>query len=152
MRLNLPGWYGLGSGLAAADIDELRRAYAEWPLFNSIIDNAEMSLAKTDRGIARRYLDLGRRLDLTERILTEYDMTVDRVLAVTGHTRLLENHRVLSWAVELRNPYIHALSLIQLQALATLRRGDPAPAAREHLEQVLLLTVNGVSAGLQNTG
>jgi phosphoenolpyruvate carboxylase len=152
MRLNLPGWYGLGSGLAAAGIGELRRAHAEWPLFNSIIDNAEMSLAKTDRRIAVRYLELGRRPDLTERILAEYDLTVDRVLAVTGHTRLLENRRVLSWAVELRNPYIHALSLIQLQALATLRLGDPAAAARERLEQVLLLTINGVSAGLQNTG
>jgi len=152
MRLNLPGWYGLGSGLAAADIDELRRAYADWPLFTSIIDNAEMSLAKTDREIGLRYLDLGRRPDLTARILSEYDRTVDRVLAVTGHTRLLENRRVLSWAVELRNPYIHALSLIQLQALATLRHGEPAAAAREHLEQVLLLTVNGISAGLQNTG
>jgi phosphoenolpyruvate carboxylase len=152
MRLNLPGWYGLGSGLAAADVEELRAAYVDWPLFNSIIDNAEMSLAKTDRGIALRYLEPGGRPDLTERILAEYDLTVDRLLAVTAHTRLLENHRVLSWAVELRNPYVHALSLIQLQALATLRRGEPTAAAREHLERVLLLTVNGVSAGLQNTG
>jgi phosphoenolpyruvate carboxylase len=152
MRLNLPGWYGLGSGLAAAEISDLRRAYADWPLFSSIVDNSEMSLAKTDRGIALRYLDLGGRPDLTARILAEYDLTVDRILAVTSHTRLLENRRVLPWAIELRNPYIHALSLIQLHVLATLRRGDPAVAARGQLEQVLLLTVNGVSAGLQNTG
>jgi phosphoenolpyruvate carboxylase len=152
MRLNLPGWYGLGSGLAAADLTELREAYAAWPLFNVLLDNAEMSLAKTDRRIAERYLQLGGRSDLTATLLAEYDLTVDRVLAVTGHQRLLENHRVLSWAVELRNPYVDALSHIQLHALGALRREPAGDHEREQLEQVLLVTVNGVAAGLQNTG
>ena len=152
MRLNLPGWYGLGSGLAAAPLDELRAAYAEWPLFNVMLDNAEMSLAKTDRRIAERYLALGERSDLTRRVLDEYDLTVERVLAVTGHSRLLENRRVLSWAVELRNPYVDALSHIQLHALDELRRGSLDEAARLRLEEVLLVGVNGVAAGLQNTG
>jgi len=152
MRLNLPGWYGLGSALASADLEELRLGYAEWPLFNVLLDNAEMSLAKTDRRIAERYLGLGARPDLTARILNEYDLTVDRLLAVTGHTRLLENRRVLSWAVELRNPYVDALSHIQLSALEALRRGSVEKADRGRLEQVLLVTVNGVAAGLQNTG
>src|SRR4029077_2082020 len=79
MRLNLPGWYGLGSGMASADLAELQEAYAGWPLFNVLLDNAEMSLAKTDRRIAERYLDLGGRTDLKERGLSEYDLTVDRV-------------------------------------------------------------------------
>jgi len=152
MRLNLPGWYGLGSGMAAADTAELREAYAEWPLFNVLLDNAEMSLAKTDRRIAARYLDLGQRPDLSARILSEYDLTVDRVLAVTGHSRLLENHRVLSWAVELRNPYVDALSQIQLHTLEALRGESIDQLERARLEQVLLVTVNGVAAGLQNTG
>ncbi|HKB34620.1 MAG TPA: phosphoenolpyruvate carboxylase [Candidatus Dormibacteraeota bacterium] len=152
MRLNLPGWYGLGSGMAAADLAELREAYAEWPLFNVLLDNAEMSLAKTDRRIAERYLDLGGRADLSGRILSEYDLTVDRVLAVTGHSRLLENHRVLSWAVELRNPYVDALSHIQLHTLEALRGEAIDQLERARLEQVLLVTVNGVAAGLQNTG
>ena len=152
MRLNLPGWYGLGSGIAAADLAELQGAYAEWPLFNVLLDNAEMSLAKTDRRIAERYLGLGGRADLSERVLAEYDLTVDRVLAVTGHRRLLENHRVLSWAVELRNPYVDALSHIQLHALEGLRREPADQSKREQLEHVLLVTVNGVAAGLQNTG
>jgi phosphoenolpyruvate carboxylase len=152
MRLNVPGWYGLGSGMLAADLAELRDAYTAWPLFNVLLDNAEMSLAKTDRRIAERYLALGSRPDLTARVLAEYDLTIDRVLAVTGHQRLLENHRVLSWAVELRNPYVDALSHIQLHALEALR-GDPVEEGeRERLEQVLLVTVNGVAAGLQNTG
>ncbi len=152
MRLNLPGWYGLGSGMAAADLAELREAYAEWPLFNVLLDNAEMSLAKTDRRIAGRYLELGGRQDLSARILSEYDLTVDRVLEVTGHSRLLENHRVLSWAVELRNPYVDALSHIQLHTLEALRGDSIDQLERARLEQVLLVTVNGVAAGLQNTG
>jgi phosphoenolpyruvate carboxylase len=152
MRLNLPGWYGLGSGMAAADLAELKEAYADWPLFNVLIDNAEMSLAKTDRRIAERYLELGARPDLSAQVLAEYDLTVDRVLAVTGHGRLLENHRVLSWAVELRNPYVDALSHIQLRALEGLRREPVDEHEREQLEHVLLVTVNGVAAGLQNTG
>ncbi|WP_067831609.1 phosphoenolpyruvate carboxylase [Actinomadura kijaniata] len=156
-RVNLPGWYGLGSGLAAvsgdgADLAELREAYAAWPLFQSLLDNAEMSLAKSDRAIAARYLALGDRPELTETVLAEYDRTRSLVLAVTGHERLLENRRVLSRAVELRNPYVDALSHLQLRALSALRAGVADDAEREHLEQLLLLSVNGVAAGLQNTG
>ncbi|MDQ6921238.1 MAG: phosphoenolpyruvate carboxylase [Candidatus Dormibacteraeota bacterium] len=152
MRLNLPGWYGLGSALAEADLDELRQAYAEWPLFNVLLDNAEMSLAKTDRRIAARYLELGGRPELTSRVLGEYDLTTARVLAVTGHSRLLANRRVLSWAVELRNPYVDALSHLQLRALRALRAGVEDDGERERVQRLLLLTVNGVAAGLQNTG
>ena len=152
MRLNLPGWYGLGSGLAAGDLDELRRAYATWPLFNVLLDNAEMSLAKTDRRIAVRYLALADRPDLTARLLDEYDLTKDRVLAVTGHSRLLEDRRVLSWAIELRNPYVDALSHLQLRALRALRAKGGGIKERSLAERLFLLTVNGVAAGLQNTG
>src|SRR5450755_3070564 len=184
-RVNLPGWFGLGSGLAAvvksaADGDgaglgglpgadggeaagdslaahpglaELQRAYQEWPLFTVLIDNAEMSLAKTDRRIAERYLALGGRADLTGQVLAEYDLTMRLVLAVTQHGRLLADRPVLSRAVGLRDPYVDALSHLQLRALAALR-GPAAdtPAERARLERLLLLTVNGVAAGLQNTG
>ena len=152
MRLNLPGWYGLGSGLEAARLEDLRRAYASWPLFNALLDNAEMSLAKTDRRIASRYLALGDRPDLAEQVLHEYDLTKKNVLAVTGHTRLLEKHRVLSWAVELRNPYVDALSHLQLRALRALRARASSAPQRARAERLFLLTVNGVAAGLQNTG
>ena len=152
MRLNLPGWYGLGSGLAAVRLEDLRRAYATWPLFNVLLDNAEMSLAKTDRRIATRYLALGDRPDLAARVLNEYDLTKKNVLAVTGHSRLLEKHRVLSWAVELRNPYVDALSHLQLRALRELRSKRGSALDRARAERLFLLTVNGVAAGLQNTG
>jgi phosphoenolpyruvate carboxylase len=155
-RMNLPGWFGLGSGLAAvADAegpDVLRRAYREWPLFGSMLENAEMSLAKTDRLIGARYLALGGREDLTEMVLAEYDRTRRLVLTVTGHDRLLANRHVLSRAVSLRDPYVDALSYLQLRALAALRDTDPEAGERERLERLLLLTVNGVAAGLQNTG
>ena len=187
-RMNLPGWFGLGSGLAAifdpegADRSDgsdgsegadgsdgsdgsegadgaygsdgaevLRRAYRDWPLFSVLLDNAEMSLAKTDRLIGARYLALGGRDDLTKRVLAEYDLTRRLVLAVTGHDRLLEDKQVLSRAVALRDPYVDALSYLQLRALAALR-GPIPDEERDRLERLLLLTVNGVAAGLQNTG
>ena len=152
MRLNLPGWYGLGSGLAAAPLDELKKAYATWPLFNVLLDNAEMSLAKTDRKIAKRYLGLGSNPKLSALLLREYELTKEKVLAVTGHRRLLEDRRVLSWAIELRNPYVDALSHLQLRALRALRAKRSGARERMLAERLFLLTVNGVAAGLQNTG
>jgi phosphoenolpyruvate carboxylase len=85
----------------------------------------------------------------TRHATRRYDLTRNLVLAVTGHDRLLANRPVLSRAVELRDPYVDALSHLQLRALAALRG---AKEDRERLEQLLLLTVNGVAAGLQNTG
>jgi phosphoenolpyruvate carboxylase len=152
-RCNLTGWYGLGSGFAAVDdVDALREAYREWPLFTAFVDNAEMSLAKTDPSVAARYLALGERPDLTERILDELQRSTSAVLAVLGHERLLEGRRILGAAVDLRNPYVDALSHLQLRALSRLRAGDVSDAEAERLRALLLLTVNGVAAGLQNTG
>jgi len=167
-RLNLPGWYGLGSGLLAAawagitagdsdeglpieGVAELRRAYREWPLLATLLDNAEMSLAKTDRAIAARYLALGGRPDLADRVLAEYDLTRRLVLTVTEHDRLLADRRVLSRAIVLRDPYVDALSYLQLRALSTLRTEEPPEEAASD-ERLLLLTVSGIAAGLQNTG
>ncbi len=157
-RANVPGWYGLGSALQAVDDLELvRAAYAEWPLFTVLIDNAEMSLAKTDRRIVARYLSAGGRPDIVESLLDEHDRSVQHVLAVTGHSRLLEDHTVLGRAVELRNPYVDALSYLQMRALRELRELRAGPAApdtalEESLHRLVRLTVNGVAAGLQNTG
>src|SRR5207237_1128933 len=114
--------------------DVLRRAYREWPLFGVLLENAEMSLAKTDRLIGARYLALGGREDLTEMVLAEYDRTRRLVLTVTGHDRLLANRHVLSRAVSLRDPYVDALSYLQLRALTALRDPDPGDNERERLE------------------
>ncbi|BEP12530.1 phosphoenolpyruvate carboxylase [Acidothermaceae bacterium B102] len=161
-RCNLPGWFGLGTGLAAAaavegGLDELRAAYASWPLFSSMLDNAEMSLAKADRDIAARYLALSDRSALAEVILAEFDLSVSMLLQVLQRDALLAGHRVLGWAVELRNPYVDALSHLQLRALTAIRAAEASgeelsarDAATNH--DLLLLTVGGVAAGLQNTG
>jgi phosphoenolpyruvate carboxylase len=168
-RLNLPGWYGLGSGLAAAawsgipagdsdgdipgeGLTALRRAYREWPLLATLLDNAEMSLAKTDREVAVRYLALGGRPDLTDRVLAEYDLTRRLVLSVTEHDRLVATRPVLSRAIVLRDPYVDALSYLQLRALSALRAEEATEAERPVLDRMLLLTVSGIAAGLQNTG
>ena len=110
-----------------------------------------MSLAKTNRRIAARYLALGNDGRLATRVLAEYDLTRKLVLEVTGHDRLLAGRAVLSRAVALRDPYVDALSHLQLRAFAEVRAARD-PESRAALLRFLLLTVNGVAAGLQNTG
>jgi phosphoenolpyruvate carboxylase len=155
-RCNLPGWYGLGSGLqAVADRfggERLRRMNAEWPFFTSLLDNAEMSLAKADAMIAGLYLELGDRPDLVAAIREEFRRTRRLVLEATGHERLLAARPVLRRAVDLRNPYVDALSFLQLRFLRELRGGVDDPERAQRLAGLVLLTVNGVAAGLQNTG
>ena len=153
-RCNLPGWYGLGSGLQAVaeppgGLEVLRAMHAEWPFFASLLENAEMSLAKADPMIAELYLDLGGRPELKAMIAEEYRRTRALVLAVGGGTHLLDRRPILRRAVALRNPYVDALSFIQVRALATLR-SDGKDARR--MAELVLLTAGGVAAGLQNTG
>ena len=151
-RINLTGWFGLGTALdAIGDLDELQDAYANWPLFSTMIDNVEMSLAKTDDRIARRYLALGDRPDLDELVLNELELTKEWILKITGKVRMLANLRVLGRAVQMRSPYVDALSLLQLRALRALRQGAPEDEVAQ-LQTLLLLTLNGIAAGLQNTG
>lgn len=151
-RINLAGWYGLGSALeAVGDVEVLRAAYAEWPLFGAMIKNVEMSLAKTDEQIARRYLELADRDDLAAKVLDEMLRTRDWVLRVSGGSDVLEDRPVLARAVRLRSPYVDALSHLQLRALRSIRTtGSTDPTDGDH--RLLLLTVNGIAAGLQNTG
>ncbi len=153
-RANIPGWFGLGSGLAAVgDHDTLRAAYREWPLFAALIDVAEMSLAKANRDLAQGFLALGARPDITERVLTEFDLTMGTVLTVLEQSTLLERKQVLHSAVAMRAPFVDALSRLQLRALTELHASRDVPdAARESWRRLLLLTVNGAAAGLQNTG
>jgi phosphoenolpyruvate carboxylase len=151
-RINLAGWYGLGTALAEfGDVELLREAHREWPLFATLLDNVEMSLAKTDERIAERYLALGDRDDLAAAVLDELRLTREQVLAVTGNAWPLAGRRVLGRAVQLRSPYVDALSLLQVRALRGLRSGAE-DVTKDELQHLLLLTVNGVAAGLQNTG
>ncbi|MET0673319.1 MAG: phosphoenolpyruvate carboxylase [Microbacterium pygmaeum] len=153
-RINLAGWFGLGTALqAVGDEGRMRLAYREWPLFQTLVDNVAMSLAKTDERIARRYLALGDRDDLAALVMDEMELTRSWVIRVTAGDEVLDNKPVLQRAVKMRSPYVDALSLLQLRALRALRddasSGVPADPEQQRL---LLLSVSGVAAGLQNTG
>ncbi|HXF56869.1 MAG TPA: phosphoenolpyruvate carboxylase [Actinomycetota bacterium] len=156
-RVNLSAWFGLGTGLATVSerpdgLERLREMYAEWPFFRSLVENAELSLLKADPHVARRYLAMGERPDLAARVEEEYRRTEAQVLAITGRDRLLADRPVIRLGVALRNPYVDALSLLQLRFLRELRLGRLPPEEAERAERLVLLTVNGVAAGLQDTG
>ena len=154
-RINLAAWYGLGSACEAlGDLDLLKRAYAEWPLFSTFIDNIEMSIAKTDGRIAKMYLALGDRDDLATTVFEEMQLTRTWTLAITGNEWPLEKRRVLGRAVRVRNPFVDALSLAQVRALREVRmnQDELSEEAKAEYMSLILATVTGVSAGLQNTG
>ena len=154
-RINLAAWYGLGSACEAfGDVETLRSAYREWPLFSTFIDNVEMSIAKTDTRIAKMYLALGDRSDLAHAVYDEMQLTRRWVLAIVGDEWPLEHRRVLGRAVRVRDPYVDVLSLAQVRALRIVRdEGDGlSEEARAKYLSLILATVTGVSAGLQNTG
>jgi phosphoenolpyruvate carboxylase len=114
-----------------------------WPFFASFLENAELSLAKADREIAGAYLERGGEPELAAAILDELDRSERMVLAVTGGERVLERRPELRQAIDLRSPYIDALSFLQLRFL-------DEPGARA--ARIVQATINGVAAGLQNTG
>jgi phosphoenolpyruvate carboxylase len=150
-RVNLPGWYGLGSGLEALDDLELaREAYREWPVFAALVDVAEMSLAKTDDRLAQRFLALGARPELADRVLDELARTRHQVLRLLDQEEMLQRKPHLHTAVRLRRPFVDMLSHLQLRGLSEVRERGEEEA--EGWKRPLLLTINGLAAGLQNTG
>ena len=164
-RANLPGWYGLGSALEAViarggrdTLEHLEDLYRRWPFFASVLDNAELSLAKAELATFRRYADLApgaEALAIRGLIEAEYARSVRMLLLVTGQDQLLEGHPALARSTELRAPYIDALSAIQVELLGRLRRAEEAggsSAETEPIRAVVGATINGIAAGLQNTG
>ena len=154
-RINLAAWYGLGTACEKlGDLELLQRAYREWPLFSTFIDNIEMSIAKTDGRIAKMYLALGDRDDLAKKVYDEMQLTRRWTLAIVGDAWPLEHRHVLGRAVRVRNPYVDALSLAQVRALRVVReqQEELSEEAKAELLSLILSTVTGVSAGLQNTG
>ena len=156
----IPAWYGLGfalelfaGGHPPSGWQLLKEMYREWPFFALLIDNAEVSLAKTDLYIARRYDALCRDAALREaifhRIEEEYQRSVRAVLAITESSRLLERQPVLEESIRLRNPYVDPLNFLQIRFLDEWRR---APAQRPELLHLLQLTVGGIAFGMKSTG
>ena len=154
-RINLAAWYGLGSACEAfGDLARLREAYARWPLFTTFIDNIEATLAKTDASIAQMYLSLGDRPDLAEQALAELDLTKRWVLDIVQSDHPLANNKELHEFVNRHMPFVNVMSLGQALALRKLRKqaSELTEAEREGYTYLLLCTVAGVSAGVQNTG
>jgi phosphoenolpyruvate carboxylase len=156
-RFNLPGWYGLGAALARVERPRLREMYEVWPFFRALLDNAEMSLLKADMGIAALYSSLVPDRALADavfaRISAEHARARDALLGATGRRALMEDDPVIQRSVQLRNPYVDPLNYLQVEMLRRLRAlpDRDAPEA-ERLREIIVLTINGISAGLRNTG
>ncbi|MBU4039520.1 MAG: phosphoenolpyruvate carboxylase, partial [Alphaproteobacteria bacterium] len=151
-RVMLPGWFGFGSAVAGAEMDELRAMNRDWPFFRTLIQNMEMVMAKADMTIARRYAALVPDRALAERIFAaiqaEWDRTHAAVLAITDQTALLGGQPELDRLIRLRMPYVEPLNHVQIELIRRRRAGDDDPRVREGI----LLALNGVAAGLRNSG
>src|SRR5215467_13287729 len=158
-RLMLPGWYGFGAAiktwLAARPRDGmriLREMYREWPFFQTLLSNMDMVLAKSDIAIASRYAELVTdtrlREDIFSRIRSEWRDAIDALLAIMGHKALLQANPLLARSIRNRFPYLDPLNHMQLELLRRYRAGD----ADESVVQGIHLTINGIAAGLRNSG
>jgi phosphoenolpyruvate carboxylase len=154
-RFVLPGWFGLGSGLAKAaeqfSDEAFRSMFAEWYFLRSLTADAEMVLAKSDLGIAELYSRLAGELhdEFFPLIRDEYDLTRDLILEYSDHESLLEGDVTLQRAIMLRNPYVDPMSLMQVDLLSRWRQSNRED---DRLFTALLASVNGIAQALQNTG
>ncbi|HWR17804.1 MAG TPA: phosphoenolpyruvate carboxylase [Terriglobales bacterium] len=157
-RNGLPAWFGVGYALEkfalANDANPalLLEMMQKFPLFHVMIRNIEIGMAKADFSIARLYAELVEDRDLRDRVFAmlteEFDRTLRMVLQVTGQQRLLETNPVLERSIRLRNPYVDPMSLVQVELLRRKRAGDTS----DDLNYALAATINGIAAGLHNTG
>jgi phosphoenolpyruvate carboxylase len=145
-RVLLPAWYGAGTAFAAVDGDVLRDLYRRLPFVRAVVDNLEMTLAKSSLPIARGYLRLAEDESPYGEIEAEHARTVAGVLAATGVSRLLERQPMLRRSIGLRNPYVDPMNALQVELLRRHREGDASA------QLPLLRSITGIAAALRNTG
>jgi phosphoenolpyruvate carboxylase len=157
----LPGWLAVGTALEKFSakkkrLELLREMYNDWAFFHSTISNIEMALAKADFQIARQYAERTPDRSMGKRIFKmledEYRLACRTVLQITGEKRLLDNSPVLQRSIAVRNPYVDPMSYLQVELLARKRAGQASAQEREKLLYAILLTINGIAAGMRNTG
>ena len=146
----LPSWLGIEDALVSSGDGTLREMYSQWAFFASTIDLVEMTLAKADRRIAAQYDQLApaNLRSLGVELRARLARAVDAVLAVTGHDVLLEANPVLRRSIGVRNPYVDPINLVQVELLRRLRESGEDAA----LFDAFVVTVNGIAAGMRNTG
>jgi phosphoenolpyruvate carboxylase len=149
-RCLLPAWYGCGAAFAAADMEELRRLYRTWPFFRSLVENLEMTLAKSSLDISADYLELVDDPRLFGPIAREHEEAVAAVLEIVEAHELLDRHPVLQRSVRLRNPYVDPMNAIQVELLRRYRAAGPDE--RDRVRRPLLRSIAGIAAALRNTG
>jgi phosphoenolpyruvate carboxylase len=156
-RLLVPAWFGVGTAFSAylkkpGGIELLREMMAEFPLFIDVVRNVEMALAKADLGIASLYASLVPDEALRKRVFgmlkEEFERTREAILAITGQRELLESNPVLARSIQLRNPYVDPMSLIQVDLLRRKRAGEDT----DEVNRAIAGTISGIAAGLRNTG
>lgn len=161
-RFLFPAWYAAGTALnnfyrgKSENLKQLQNMYAKWPFFRTTIDTLQMALAKADLTIAREYGKMIKDRDVANRIFSlieeEYDLTSSLILQITGQQDILDNVPILQESIRLRNPYVDPLSYMQVQLLTELRAKRDQNSEDEELQREVLLTINGIAAGLRNTG
>jgi phosphoenolpyruvate carboxylase len=158
-RHNLPGWLGV-DGItehkATTRIAALQRMYTHWNFFRVMIDNIQMIVAKADFDIAKHYAELVHPTALRDgtysRLRDHFEQTKELLIKISGQKNILDNNAVLQRSIMLRNPYVDPLSLMQVELLKRLRSEMLSDAERKDLEEVIFLCINGIAAGLRNTG
>ncbi|HET7647602.1 MAG TPA: phosphoenolpyruvate carboxylase, partial [Gaiellaceae bacterium] len=145
-RVLLPAWFGAGAAFASVGAPVLRDLYVRLPFVRTLVDNLEMTLAKSSLSIARGYLRLVDDAALFEQIEAEHARAVAGVLSATGVARLLERQPMLRRSIDLRNPYVDPMNALQVELLRRHRAGD------ESAQLPLLRSIAGIAAALRNTG
>ena len=160
-RTNIPSWYGVGAGFEAwsqetggACLNELQTMYRDWPFFQTVLNNVHLGMGRADMNIAEIYSrlvtdDFGK--EIFQDVKEEFDLTRKWLLEITQHQEILDSEQWLQHSIRMRNPYIDPINFIQIALLERFRESEDAQE-REEIQKVIIASVNGIAAGLQNVG